>query len=175
MSAVREIRIGKVAGLSSYDLAVKNGTFTGTLTEYLNKEQQYYNDMVSYCTEFKEEINTIVQPKTAFVPDTVQTTSVVTGEDTTVYSKRFTKPAFLTMSAFVQFSVGVSVTNPVMSVYINDTPICMSGAASSNVVGLSTNYAIDANDELIIKIKHDDSVNRLISISSINLTTTERS
>lgn len=176
MGTTREIRIGKVAGLSSYDLAVKNGTFTGTLAEYLNKEQKYYNDMVAYGTELKEEIGTMVQPATSFVSDLAAHTNIASGNDATViYTRRFPKPVYLTMSAFIQFGVGVSVTDVTMGVYINDQAICVTNAASTNVLNLSTNYGISANDELTIKVWHGDSVNRLISASAINLTATERS
>lgn len=57
--ATREIRLGSIKGLSSYELAVKSGTFTGTLIEYLNKEQQYYNDMVLYGDALKDELGGI--------------------------------------------------------------------------------------------------------------------
>lgn len=57
--ATREIRLPSVKGLNSYELAVKSGTFTGTLIEYLNKEQQYYNDMVIYGDALKDELGGI--------------------------------------------------------------------------------------------------------------------
>ncbi len=174
--STREIRIGKVAGLSSYDLAVKNGTFTGTLAEYLNKEQKYYNDMVTYGNNLKEEINTLVQPATSFISEPAAHTNIATGNEATViYTRRFSKPVYLTMSAFIQFGVGVSVTDATMAVYVNDQAICMTNAASANVLNVSTNYGLSANDEITIKVSHGDSVNRLISGSAINLTTTERS
>lgn len=48
----REINLGRVTGLSSYELAIKNGTFEGTEEEYTRKEQKIYDDVV----EIKEEI-----------------------------------------------------------------------------------------------------------------------
>lgn len=174
--STREIRIGKVAGLSSYDLAVKNGTFTGTLAEYLNKEQKYYNDMVTYGNNLKEEINTIIQPATSFISEPAMHTNVATGSvATTIYTKRFPKPIYLTMSAFIQFGVGILATDVTMSVCVNGETICMTNASSANVLNISTNYAISANDELTITVSHGDTVNRLISVSAINLTATERS
>ena len=43
-----EQNLGRVSGLSSYELAVKNGTFEGTEEEYVKKEQQVYQDMLQY-------------------------------------------------------------------------------------------------------------------------------
>lgn len=43
-----EQNLGRVSGLSSYELAVKNGTFSGTEEEYVKKEQQVYQDMLQY-------------------------------------------------------------------------------------------------------------------------------
>ena len=43
--SVRKINVGRITGLSSYELAVKHG-FEGTEEDYVNKEQKIYNDMV---------------------------------------------------------------------------------------------------------------------------------
>ena len=43
-----EKNLGRVSGLSSYELAVKNGTFSGTEEDYVKKEQQVYQDMLKY-------------------------------------------------------------------------------------------------------------------------------
>lgn len=55
----KELVLGRVQGLSSYELAIQTGAFSGTLAEYLNKEQEYYNKMVKYGESIKEDIQTI--------------------------------------------------------------------------------------------------------------------
>ena len=50
----REINIGRVTGLSTYELAVKNGMFSGTEEEYVKKEQKVYDDVL----ELKNSIDT---------------------------------------------------------------------------------------------------------------------
>ena len=55
----REINIGRVTGLSSYELAVKNGTFEGTEQEYVDKEQKVYNDIVNLKKDFDESLSSI--------------------------------------------------------------------------------------------------------------------
>lgn len=82
--ATREIRVGKITGLSSYQLAIKNGTFTGTLTEYLNKEQQYYNDMVAYGDELREYVDGLDIKDAARVINTVGDTDISTIADGTL-------------------------------------------------------------------------------------------
>lgn len=52
----REINIGRVTGLSSYELAVAHGKFTGTEEEYVDKEVELFNDI----TKAKEEVNKAV-------------------------------------------------------------------------------------------------------------------
>ena len=49
----REINIGRVTGLSSYELAVKHGKFTGTEEEFVEKELGIFNDV----NKAKEEVN----------------------------------------------------------------------------------------------------------------------
>lgn len=46
-----EKNLGRVSGLSSYELAVKNGTFSGTEEDYVKKEQQVYQDMLKYSDQ----------------------------------------------------------------------------------------------------------------------------
>lgn len=55
----REINIGRVTGLSSYELAVKNGAFEGTEQEYVDKEQKVYNDIVNLKKDFDESLSSI--------------------------------------------------------------------------------------------------------------------
>ena len=54
MSRTRQLDLGRVVGLNSYELAVKLGKFKGTLEEYLDKEQQTFDNMVNYGEELKE-------------------------------------------------------------------------------------------------------------------------
>lgn len=54
MSRTRQLDLGRVVGLNSYELAVKLGKFQGTLEEYLDKEQQTFDGMVNYGEELKE-------------------------------------------------------------------------------------------------------------------------
>ena len=53
----REINIGRVTGLSSYELAVLHGKFTGTEEEFVEKEMAIFNDI----SKAKEDVNTAVQ------------------------------------------------------------------------------------------------------------------
>ena len=63
----REINLGKVFdGMSSYQLAVKHGKFTGTEEQYVAKEQESYDKMVEYGNNLKEEMDGI-----ASLPDKV--------------------------------------------------------------------------------------------------------
>lgn len=55
----REINLGNLNGLSSYELAVKNGTFSGTEQDYVKKEQKTYDDMVAYIENFKKQLGLI--------------------------------------------------------------------------------------------------------------------
>ena len=53
----REINIGRVTGLSSYELAVAHGKFTGTEEEFVEKEMEMFNKI----TDAKEEIDQTVE------------------------------------------------------------------------------------------------------------------
>ena len=86
--ATREIRLGSIKGLSSYELAVKSGTFTGTLIEYLNKEQQYYNDMVLYGDALKDELGGIdADTINAIMADAVKYEDFATYDDMEAWLK----------------------------------------------------------------------------------------
>ena len=52
----KEIDVGSVTGLSSYQLAVLTGKFNGTLDEYIDKEMQTYNDTVAYSDAMLAEM-----------------------------------------------------------------------------------------------------------------------
>lgn len=52
----RDINIGRLTGLSSYELAVKHG-YEGTEEEYVNKENAVYNNVIMYGTELKQELS----------------------------------------------------------------------------------------------------------------------
>ena len=100
--ATREIRLVKVTGLSSYELAVQSGMFTGSLSDYLNKEQQYYNDMVTYGEQLKDSIDTLVRPITANVTDEIDPAhdTITSDAATTVYTYQFITDAYASISAF---------------------------------------------------------------------------
>ena len=53
----KEINVGNIVGLNSYELAVKTGKFDGTLEEYIEKEQETYNRMVEYADAIKADKN----------------------------------------------------------------------------------------------------------------------
>ena len=55
----KRVDIGRVTGLSSYELAVKHG-FTGTEEEYVNRENSIYNDMQQYADDSKAEMNRLL-------------------------------------------------------------------------------------------------------------------
>ena len=52
----REIDVGSVRGLSSYELAVLTGKFDGTLEEYIDKEQEVYDKTVDYSDHMLAEM-----------------------------------------------------------------------------------------------------------------------
>ena len=52
----REIDVGSVRGLSSYELAVLTGKFDGTLEEYIDKEQEVYDKTVDYSDRILAEM-----------------------------------------------------------------------------------------------------------------------
>lgn len=56
----KKVNVGRVSGYNAYELAVKTGVFSGTYEEYLNKEQQVYNDMVKYANNAKAQIDAII-------------------------------------------------------------------------------------------------------------------
>ena len=53
---LRQLTVGPISGLSSYELAIKFGLFTGTEAEYAQKEQKVYNDMVEYTKSAQNQI-----------------------------------------------------------------------------------------------------------------------
>lgn len=57
---VKRVNVGRIAGLNSYELAVKLGLFTGTYEEYCNREMEVYNDMVKYYRNARAEIDRII-------------------------------------------------------------------------------------------------------------------
>lgn len=53
-TSVRQIKVGRIVGLSAYEIAVKNGTFTGT-------EQDFAKNVIANYTELnniKEQLTT---------------------------------------------------------------------------------------------------------------------
>lgn len=52
----RVVNVGKVTGMSSYELAVSLGLFAGTEAEYAQKEQLIYDQMVAYGDDLKKQI-----------------------------------------------------------------------------------------------------------------------
>ena len=53
---LRKLVVGPISGMSSYELAIKYGSFTGTEAEYAQKEQKVFDDMVEYANNIKQEI-----------------------------------------------------------------------------------------------------------------------
>ena len=176
MSTSREIRLGKVTGLSSYELAVQSGMFTGSLSDYLNKEQQYYNDMVTYGDQLLANINTLVRPATYNVTDSIPaaTGTIPTATETTVYTYQFTTDAFASISAFAILSSTASIANGYIKMYLNDNLVAASGI-SNNILSANANLMVSLNDELTVVIYHDSGLSRTITDSSIQINYTERS
>ena len=56
----KEINIGNIVGLNSYELAVQTGKFDGTLEEYIEKEQETYNKMIEYADAIKADMESIL-------------------------------------------------------------------------------------------------------------------
>ena len=56
----KEINIGNIVGLNSYELAVRTGKFDGTLEEYIEKEQETYNKMIEYADAIKADMESIL-------------------------------------------------------------------------------------------------------------------
>lgn len=65
-----EKNIGRITGLSSYELAVKNGTFIGTEEDYIKKENQVYEDMVKYSDKSVDEMKHLIASATDSSSDT---------------------------------------------------------------------------------------------------------
>lgn len=174
--ATREIRLGKVTGLSSYELAVQSGMFTGSLSDYLNKEQQYYNDMVTYGDQLKNSINTLVRPVTHNVTDTIPAVSgtVPNATDYTVYTYQFSTDAFASISAFAILSSTAAIADGTIKMYLNTTLVAASGI-SNNILSAHADLQVNTNDELSIVIYHNSGLSRTITDSSIQINYTERS
>lgn len=56
----KTVDVGRITGFSSYELAVKNGSFTGTEQDYVNKEMNVYNDMKTYADDSITTMNQLV-------------------------------------------------------------------------------------------------------------------
>lgn len=54
------VDVGRITGFSSYELAVKNGVFTGTEEEYVNKEINVYNNMKTYADDSITTMNRLI-------------------------------------------------------------------------------------------------------------------
>ena len=67
----KEINVGNIVGLNSYELAVKTGKFDGTLEEYIEKEQETYNKMVELINtkEYAGKLDSIAIPANLPVPE----------------------------------------------------------------------------------------------------------
>ena len=65
-----EKNLGRVSGLSSYELAVKNGTFSGTEEDYVKKEQQVYQDMLQYSDKSVAQMKQLIASATDNDTDT---------------------------------------------------------------------------------------------------------
>lgn len=65
-----EKNLGRVSGLSSYELAVKNGTFSGTEEDYVKKEQQVYQDMLKYSDKSVAQMKQLLASATDNDSDT---------------------------------------------------------------------------------------------------------
>ena len=55
----KKVDVGRIAGLSSYELALRHG-FVGTEEEYIAKEQKTYTDMVNYADDSVKEMNDLI-------------------------------------------------------------------------------------------------------------------
>ena len=56
----KEINVGNIVGLNSYEVAVKTDKVDGTLEEYIEKEQETYNKMVEYADAIKADMESIL-------------------------------------------------------------------------------------------------------------------
>ena len=65
-----EKNLGRVSGLSSYELAVKTGAFSGTEEEYVAKEQQVYQDMLQYSDQSVAQMKQLLASATDNDSDT---------------------------------------------------------------------------------------------------------
>lgn len=65
-----EKNVGKISGLSSYELAVRTGAFSGSLEEYINKETQVYQDMVKRSDDSVAEMKRLLASATDVDSDT---------------------------------------------------------------------------------------------------------
>lgn len=171
---VREIRVGNVSGKSSYELAVAAGTFTGTLAEYLAKEQKAYDDMVTYGTNLKQEIDAKVRPRFEFAGAVSSELYVNDATDTEVYYKQIGYNVYGTLSAFVILSAETPVNDGIMTVLVNDQVVFASSIVN-NVASLNVNLELNRNDEIKVMILQNSGVNRAIANSGFNLLTFERS
>ena len=172
----REIRIGKVAGMSSYELAVQAGTFSGTLSEYLNKEQKYYDDMVTYGEQLRSEINSIVRPTQSNVTTTVDTTKLTVPNDAEfeLYRYAFTFDAYASISAFIIMNATAEIANANIKLYHNGTLVGATGI-SNNILSIHGELSVSENDEIWITVYQSSGLSRTISDSSIQINITERS
>lgn len=75
----KEINVGNIVGLNSYELAVKTGKFDGTLEEYIAKEQETYNKMIEYADAIKADMESIL---TSLTSSTVGMSEVVVARST---------------------------------------------------------------------------------------------
>lgn len=75
----KEINVGNIVGLNSYELAVKTGKFDGTLEEYIAKEQETYDKMIEYADAIKADMESIL---TSLTSSTVGLSEVVVARST---------------------------------------------------------------------------------------------
>lgn len=174
MSTTREIRVGKVSGKSSYELAVELGTFSGTLSEYVNKEQQTYNDMVVYGDALKTSIEALVSPRFEFTTAASAEAYVVANTSTELYRKQMTYGVYASLSAFVILEAVTPVNDGVMEVYVNGS-LVFATSIVNNVANLNVNLELETNDEVVVTMTQKSSVNRAVSNSAFNMLTFERS
>ena len=64
----KQVDIGKISGLSSYELAVLTGQFEGTLEEYVRREQLMYDKTVAYTDKAKAEMEEMLASATEAFP-----------------------------------------------------------------------------------------------------------
>ena len=170
----KEIRVGKVAGMSSYELAIASGAFKGTLSEYINKEQQTYNDMVTYGNTIKEEVESLVHPRYNFTTASTEVQYVMTNVETELFYTKMEYGVYASLSAFVVLEAETPVNDGIMSVYVNDS-LVFAASIVNNAVNLNTNLNLNKNDQVSIRMKQNSSVNRAVVNSAFSMLTFERS